>query len=74
MDPLYLTKGQCKYLGGLVDASHADAPWEPDDTVIFSKSDDGWIFVMNAEDLKENDEAGVWVDANGSEQHGPTGR
>lgn len=70
MEPLYLTAGQCRYLGGLVDATHADAPWEPTDTVIFDRTDDGWIMVVDADSL-EGEGSGVWVDTNGVEHHGP---
>ena len=73
MDPLFLTAGQCRYLGGLVDATHAEAPWEPEDTVItdYHGPGPGWIFVESAENYGDEG-SGVWVDQDGVEQHGPT--
>lgn len=69
---IYLTSGQCMYLGGLVHAAHDKAPWKPEDTVISMVSDDGWIFVEMAEDAGDEG-SGVWVDPNGHEHHGPGG-
>lgn len=71
---MYLTAKQCKYLGGLIDASHAEAPWDPGDTVIEDQDGDGWIFVRNASHEDHDDEgAGVWVDTEGCERHAPSG-
>lgn len=69
---IYLTKDQCRYLAGLVDATHSDAPWEPEDTVISQVSDDGWIFVEGAEVLGQEG-SGVWIDPDGVEHHSPGG-
>jgi hypothetical protein len=65
---IYLTEGQCKYLGGLKDATHAKAPWDPSDTVISMVADDGWIFVEEGKSVG-HEGSGVWVDVNGDEHH-----
>lgn len=69
---LYLTAEQCKYLGmpGKKGAEGYEIGDEPEDTCITMVSDDGWIFVELARNVGE-DGSGVWVDANGSEHHGP---
>jgi hypothetical protein len=67
---VYLTAGQCKYLG-CVGFVRAELPVI--DQVITMTSDDGWIFVERADTVGEEG-SGVWVDANGQEQHGPSGR
>ncbi len=65
MDKIYLTTGVQRYLG-------ANAENENSDLVITEADDKGWIFVEQAATVGE-DGSGVWVDAAGNEQYGPTG-
>lgn len=70
MDAVYLTGQQCRYLHL---GPSADGKIEPQgDLCITDKDDKGWIFVEQASTVG-NEGSGVWVDALGTEHHGPTG-
>lgn len=71
---VYLTGDQIEYL---YDPASKDAEGyekgkrEKEDLVIANVNDGNWIFVINARDLEADEGAGVWVDAEGHEHHGP---
>lgn len=69
-----LTAAQCRYLGGLVDATHAEAPWDPVDTTLtFYPDQEKMWFIAEQTETEGQEGSGVWVDEHGSENHGPTG-